>query len=443
MIRSLILLVFLLQLTTGWANAQSITTTLATIPAAVDVPDPGRGVVQWYGDSLPTPFGPFIAYSRFHLSELEPKVGVYDWTPLDKAISDAESKGEKFSFRVMSYDPGFGPKGGNACPPDFTSGFNFTLNGAPEFVPDWNSPAYIAMFTGFEAACAARYDKDNRIYSVDVGAWGDWNECHDWQVVYPGGFAKPTDATVDDLVAAFSPWRHVHLISMSDDPRVLRVGRGWKRDSLGAIPYTPGQPSHFLQGLHQTPEQWAIVSTAYQFGPIMLEWFGGKMDFQLAAKEAPQIHPSLICSGPMDKWNSYSSTDQASIESIIAGSGFHDEVDSVKYPATVIRGRKAVIASSWSNVGCAPIYDPWDVSWQLSNSSGVVWQAASGIDLRKLTPGTLTEFDTVTVPKSVAPGQYILSVIVSDHTGFWKQLRLADNSRQDDGSYAIGTVLVK
>jgi hypothetical protein len=393
MIRSLTLLVFLLQLTTGWANAQSITTTLATIPAAVDVPDPGRGVVQWYGDSLPTPFGPFIAYSRFHLSELEPKVGVYDWTPLDKAISDAESKGEKFSFRVMSYDPGFGPKGGNACPPDFTSGFNFTLNGAPEFVPDWNSPAYIAMFTGSEAA--------------------------------------------------FSPWRHVHLISMSDDPRVLRVGRGWKRDSLGAIPYTPGQPSHFLQGLHQTPEQWAIVSTAYQFGPIMLEWFGGKMDFQLAAKEAPQIHPSLICSGPMDKWNSYSSTDQASIESIIAGSGFHDEVDSVKYPATVIRGRKAVIASSWSNVGCAPIYDPWDVSWQLSNSSGVVWQAASGIDLRKLTPGTLTEFDTVTVPKSVAPGQYILSVIVSDHTGFWKQLRLADNSRQDDGSYAIGTVLVK
>jgi hypothetical protein len=438
------ILILLLFAFPGFCAAQQVTVQFTQVPSTTDVPNPGRGVVCWSGRTLPTSAGPFIEYSRFTLNQLEPKVGVYDWAPLDKYLAECAAKGEKFSLRVMAYDPGYGPKGGNSCPSDFSAGFWHTLDGVREFVPDWNSPAYIAMFTKFESACAARYNHDNRVYSVDVGAWGDWNECHDYKVVYPQGYSKPTDATVSALVSAFAPWTHVHLISMTDDPRVLKAGRGWKRDSLGALPWKPGVPSHFIEGLHQTPEQWEIVSNAYLYGPVMLEWFGGKMDFDLAALEAPVVHPSLICSGPMDTdWKALSDGDQKAIQSIIAGSGFHDAIASATYPSAVHKGHSFSIESSWTNTGCAPVYDPWDITWELSDSSTkVVWKSRSKLDLRQLISGSLSSHDKYTLPKTVPPGSYTLSVIVNDPGKFWPPLRLAIPGRTSDGRYVIGKVTV-
>jgi hypothetical protein len=90
--------------------------------------------------------------------------------------------------------------------------------------------------------------------------------------------------------------------------------------------------------------------------------------------------------------------------------------------------------------------------FRLADSRGsIVWQEKSKLDLQKLMPtknpitptNTPVEFpDRFTLPNTLTPGTYTLSIQVVDAGHYYEPLHLAIEGRARDGSYMLGKVSI-
>ena len=112
-------------------------------------------------------------------------------------------------------------------------------------------------------------------------------------------------------------------------------------------------------------------------------------------------------------------------------------------PSRLAAGSQFAVVSNWSNVGVTPAYNPWDVTLQLRSASGAtVWSGTSKLDLEHFLPGTQSTTDTFTLGH-VAPGRYRVVLVVLDPKHYYGPLALAVTHRAFDGSYPIGSVVVR
>ncbi|MGL4610012.1 MAG: hypothetical protein ACRCYY_10050 [Trueperaceae bacterium] len=83
--------------------------------------------------------------------------------------------------------------------------------------------------------------------------------------------------------------------------------------------------------------------------------------------------------------------------------------------------------------------------------SSIVWRGNSSLNLKEFlptlsaegvdTPKTVT--DMFTLPQTLDPGTYTLSLVVLDPTGYRSQLALAVEGRTSSGRYALGELTVR
>ena len=122
-------------------------------------------------------------------------------------------------------------------------------------------------------------------------------------------------------------------------------------------------------------------------------------------------------------------------------------------PSSITVGQSVHIQSEWSNLGVAPIYTNWNVTYSLlDKSSGkVVWTATSKLNLKSLLPTfdeaskidqPLLVDDQFEIPASLAKGKYNLELSVLDPTNYYNPLKLAIQGRNSNGAYLLGEIKV-
>ena len=246
---------------------------------------------------------------------------------------------------------------------------------------------------------------------------------------------------------------------------------GWTRMALGwpsqmqNVDEAMADPS-VIDGVAIGP----AVRDRWKYAPVFTEMIGdyGNKDysrqFSDALAQVPQYHVSLVSNGnfhepyytpPYDQWNGcsrdYTSnwTQQNIDDFVLAGkkAGYRYAISSVAVSA-LAPGSSFTIDTTWVNDGVAPIYEEWNVLFQLRSSAGaVVWERGSTVDLRTILPpsGAVTSYrirDPFTLPTGVAAGSYKLHVFIPAINPYVRSLQLAITGKQSDGSYLLGQVVV-
>ncbi len=433
-----------------------------------EVVNPLRGLYEWRGHEIVPvpevlPQSAYDTYQRYTWRQLEPAPGAYDFSSIEADADQAAAEGRKHAFRVRALVARNGVSVPDYLVEQMPLGWWHAFEGDDEdepdtYVPDWNDPDFIEAADRLIKALGARYNGDPRIAWIDIGIYGNWGEWHMDTFPYPG----PTDADdmtgsnrrrlIDMHMAAFPDSR---LIAMSSDADSLLYALqqspdiGWRRDSLGHV--------HFESIRLRDPEAWPMIRDRWQIAPVITEFIAPDRQsdpatFQRAIDQIRHYHVSLVSNGNTSAWRELSESGRSAF--IIAGktAGYRLVLNQITVPFMLMVNQPWNLSASWSNVGVSPVYEEWEIVYQLRTRAtySVVWEDRSTLDLQTLTPtiaadGTdipVRSQDTFQLPATLPPGDYTLTMVVRDATGYRQPLALAIEGRSEDGFYHLGTVKV-
>jgi Domain of unknown function (DUF4832) len=114
----------------------------------------------------------------------------------------------------------------------------------------------------------------------------------------------------------------------------------------------------------------------------------------------------------------------------------------LEYSKTVEAGSMMPVHMWWLNAGVAPIYAEYDLAMQL-RSSQLSTQIRIRVDVRKWLPGDAVFDGTVYIPEQLAAGTYQVLIGMLDPRTDKPAIQFANEGRQDDGWYAMGSLTVK
>ena len=408
------------------------TFTLAPLRASADLPNPLRGQYRWMG-AEPTPAtttsNDVYYRDQVYWGRIEKADNVWDFSWIDTGLADAAARGGRFGFRVMAYCPGCWMEMRDDFPSVTPS---FIPRQADGYVPDWNSPAFLAQWRELMAELGRRYGNDPRLGWVDVGGYGSYGEWH----VDTG--ARITDrnglAIVKAVTDAFAT-KHVLINTMTPVPFTLKALRanpnlGLRTDSLGC------------------PDMYSMVAVdtrlqqVWKTRPFFSEWCT-RADPVLGARQVRQFHISTVSSGNMP-WNmeALSAGQRSAYVKALASVGYRIGVRSLTMPASFTSGARTTIRTVWRNQGTAPTYDDWDVRLTFQRAGGgdsVV--VPLGRPLQGLV-GSAQRAATVRT-SGLARGRYRVFLSAVDPSGYSAPMRLANRGRTDAGTYPVGTITVR
>lgn len=139
-------------------------------------------------------------------------------------------------------------------------------------------------------------------------------------------------------------------------------------------------------------------------------------------------------------------------------------------PNTLTRGSSFIVSLGWRNEGVAPVYEKWDVYYELRNittPNTVAWTQQAAMykfagnepsnplgmgENTLLLPanivGTYTHVQTFNIPNTLTPGTYQLCLVLKDRTGYRQPLPLHIYGRvagdyPNGGYYILKTVTIQ
>jgi hypothetical protein len=474
-------------------NAQTSNLNFTVIPFSdPDLNRPGAGAEQWNDQNLVnipidgTNTRRLDKYFRFSWSMLESGQGQYTWTRFDQEINDAISKGQKFSFGIMTHYPDavsphrLNYDGGYSVYPLYLHNLMQAesvkdwraSNGS--WVPNWNSEAYITRLLALHQAINNHINTTSYngvaykdvINYIDVRGYGAFGEWHSYTIVdvmsqYPAGTRATTTSLnriIDTHVDGFPNFPLVMLVSAFDGNRLGNTMNppevayhaltrrnswgplGWRRDNWGATDaylrsYTD-QNTLTVNGMRLD----TAIMNRWKYAPIVGEPCCNANYADLET-QVRRYHAVSFGNGNF----SPSSTINPNIRAASKAAGYRIVLEGGNVPASVSTGTSFGINLQWKNVGLTQSYEDWQVLYELKNSSGTaVWSSASSFQMKHFMPETnaRSHTDNVTLPGSVNAGTYTLTVKVRDVDGFRQPMPLAITGRNSDGSYNIRTVTV-
>jgi hypothetical protein len=489
--------------------AQSISSNLSFSAIPISDPDfaaPFRGANHWNRfmadwstsqNQVPLPYPRARdSYYRFRWSEIQTEPGVYNWTYFDRWVRNAIDNRAKFSFGIMPVSQGEGYMSVGGARLDFPlylhnqmqseANKDWIANGM--WIPNWNSPSYLSACRSLLAA--VRDHLNNTTYNgvrfvdaigyQDIRLYGNWGEWHNWPYEYstPAGRVA-TSATLNTLIDYYlTMFPDMFLVSMvsgykaggsASTPvdvsyKLLTASTskgklGWRWDTFGDNDYADvfeGNTGSYNGMRFDT----AIVNR-WRYAPIVGEpssWYDGVSNngassayYRLIGtprgQEGGQVefyHVSMIGNG------NYSSVSDAAMRSnIIEASkkmGYRIVLEGGGLSGQFQPGGSISVNLRWRNVGVAPVYEDWDVVFELQdqNSGTVRWRGNSLHELRLWLPsGTATNVtDNFVLPASLPSGTYRLVLKISDPKNYREPLPLAIRGRRTDGSYLLRSDIV-
>ncbi|HEY3332927.1 MAG TPA: DUF4832 domain-containing protein [Capsulimonadaceae bacterium] len=407
--------------------------------------NPMRGFYEWYRHNQITfPSRPTESYVRYRWNQLETSKNVYDFSLIDADIAKAHASGQRFAFRVMSASSGAGAVVPADMVGDPVNGVWLkdpkTVEKDNTYFPDWNSPEFLDRAKHLIDALGKRYDGNPDIVWVEIGTYGNWGEWHTYPYSYTAtdSVTIGTDDTKRSIVDMYlNAFHKTRLIMMTDDSVALLYALS-KRDTVGFRRDSLGHP-WFENGLQRDPARLAAVMERWKTAPFVTEFFGYSATtpdlaavYETARQQVIKYHVSTIGNGNIGKGAATPPDALAAIFRVADSAGYNLHIAAVATPLSAGRERSVRVAATWTNTGCAPTYDPWDVTYALLDLSGeprtVAKLGKSPIDLRTILPEpdghALTVSDTFKLPTNLAPGQYGVAVKIASPTGSWPDMRL-------------------
>ena len=484
--------------------------------SALDSMNPGRGAEQWHNGSegIPNPSETdnrksWDLYYREQWGDLEGPTqgdylfGTYDvvapgdtnWSKFDDRMHEAITNGQQLSFGIMTVFTGNGVNsyaGGESAYPLYLHNLMFAetansrdwLTGGGDWIPNFNSPNYLARLralhvalnayilsatwvpqTGPHAGTPIRYR--DVIYCIDIRGYGNYGEWHS------GGFAtwttfptgrQPTIASLKEIIdthtEVFTSWPLVIMIAAYDggvtqidifvpEPEVayyalttttpLGDSIGWRRDQWGA---TDGYLNTLLAGNTMTyngSQQFRnYILNRYKNLPITGEPPRWDADGWVSILgQITTYHATSFGNGNYGPYPDPAGRDR--LRTAFKTAGYRLIITTGTAPQTITRNVSFNITCNWQNTGISPAYNGWTVQYELQTGGGsVVWTGTSSKVLRKFLPGAATlTTDLLTVPIDVSTGTYKLVVRVKDPLEYRPNMQLMINGLNSDGSYTI------
>ena len=457
---------------------------------------PGRGVQHWGTSNwddvyVPTvPAGnvnPLNFYTRFNWTDIESSTtqGSYSWSIFDNFVNQAIDGGAMFSFGLMPMCSACGLSGYGY--PTYMhnlmqseGGNNVDWQNAGLWTPNWNSVNWKARYAALMRAVAnhiATTSRNGKPFSsaflgYDLRHYGDFGEGWGFSTgVVPTG-RQITDATLmqmtDSAIAIFPnvqlsiPMNYIapngDYNNSSGNPGLQAAyyvltatnsyGRiGWRRDNIGDDGYNA-----YLTGTtasYNSVPLLPLIMNCWQVAPIGGEPAAGTTAVTRCGtvycdlhNENTLFHMSYMGNGNYLYSNSSGASWTQLVTNVRAGSaeqGYKLILTGGTMTTTLTGGSAFNLSLNWQNIGLAPVYENWNVVYELRKSDGtVVWTGNSSflpkLFLPQTTPTTISDNFNLT---AVAAGTYSMYLIIRDPVNYKKPLPLAITGRGVDGSYLL------
>jgi hypothetical protein len=466
-------------------------TNLTFTPLTGDFIAPGRGVQHWGTTNwddvyVPTvPAGnktPMNFYTRFNWQDIESSTtpGAYSWSVFDAFVHQAMDNGAMFSFGIMAFCNGCGTLGEvpqylhNMMQAE--GGANVDWSDGGFWTPNYNSVSWKTRYVALMRAVAnhiattsySGHTYTSAFLGYDLRHYGNFGE--GWGQTtgtVPAG-AQVTDAYMiqmtDSAIAIFPnvqltiPMNYVapnndydnrdgnsgtqaayHILTASNN-----FGRiGWRRDNIGDDGYNAyftGTTANY-NGAPLLP----LLMNCWQVATI-----GGEPANDLNGtsrcgsiqcdlhNENTLFHMSYVGNGNFPIMSNTSSTLVTAIRNGSAEEGYKLVLTGGSMTTTLASGGPFNITLNWQNIGLAPVYEKWNVTYELRKSDGtVVWTGNSAFTPRLFLPGAATPNSDNLTLSTVPAGTYSMYLIIRDPAAYKKPLPLAITGRGTDGSYLL------
>lgn len=436
-----------------------------------------------------------------------PDTARFDFAELDRAIAAAAKQGRRFGFRITAFDSCCDATTAGqtvAMVPDWLRSVpgatsTRTADGVHYVLPEWNSAAYLDLFTALITALGRRYDRDERVAMYEMSGYGDFSENHVAFARDTLKLAAPSPETSRSQLGYYSQYRDQYLtygsaqrlvgatlrafpttqivstmgnpaiagllLRDSPDLRGVRKPVGIRSDSLGALPILPTwAENRWSEYVKNRDPLIGVLAERFRSAPVITEWppqllsGGTVLDYyRRGLRDVVNGHVSLVSSTgfPAQSRPERMTDEQYALwRRASAYAGYRYAAERVDV-TSVGSGRRAAV--QWVNRGSAPTYDRWKVTYEVVTESGRrVAQVDGAPDLRSMVstrpyrdldadPPVAEATDTVDLP-ALKPGRYMLRVIVAwderkpqgTHPMSVPPMQLAMIGRGDDGGYSAG-----
>ena len=340
-------------------------------------------------------------YVRFYWSGIEMAPGVFDFSLIDHALSQAQAAGQRLAFRIMAYD------NGNAGPLALKKagfrGFTFAFEGTDVWVPDFDDDTVQQDLQRLIAALGSRYGSNAAIDSIDLGLIGDWGEQHFWNTHPTPPY--PSSRTLKWLSDAFRAHFSVPVLVndgiWENDPAAfryaIRAGLGWRVDCWGG---RREMTSKYPSMLPDVADAWRSAPVILEPCGVMGEWRSEGHPWRESLQWAIDNHVSEIS----NKSAPIPDEMMDDVKIMLAKLGYRFALKRASFPAVANVGQALRLELDWANEGNAPMYFERHVVLKLGSRI-----TETDISMRGFAPGMRT--DVVSVETGgMAPGIYAIEI---------------------------------
>ena len=422
---------------------------LVYAPAPVD--NPLKGLVPYVNppDGL---FPHSLEFNYLSLGMLVTGEKTYDWTPLEKLLTEISSHGNHAVVRVYLEFPGHK----DSIPKYLLDGGlkveRYATKESPvNETPDYNDAKLRICLKDFIAALGKKYDGDPRIGFITAGLLGYWGEWHTY--LRPELWASKEIQTevLDAYEAAFKRTQVLLRYPAGEKaydqaPNATRPF-GYHDDSFAWGTLDTGKGNWFYMTMMKhsgssaldkwkthpiggeiRPEAWGIV---FDEKPELKEI----QDFATCVKET---HVTWLMDTGMFRKQSVTGERKKRAEEQVRKMGYEFYAPGVKFS---VQNKTVSVALEVENRGVAPFYYEWPVEFALLDEKGSVAKTFSSHEsITGLLPGDPARvWQEKLDAGDVAAGKYTIGVRVVNPLPNGKALRFA-NQEQGEVWLKLGSV---
>ena len=371
--------------------------------------------------------------------DIETDRGVYKWELLEEKLDYAKAMGCTAVVRCSPYALN--------QEDDIPQWFRAAYPEEPEF-PFWRvdpiTTPYVAFWSDFIKAFAAKFDGHPVISSVDLTIVGAWGEGGGTEFLKPEAIKCITDAYMDGF-------KITPLQTLLHDPMSMKIIKdrkakiGFRVDCVGDMGGFHGDKWAHMTDFYPQNIQNFNMGDAWQHAPVLFEacwhmndWYAGGWDIDYIIEETLKWHISSFNNkGTIvpEPWKPH-------VERWLKKMGYRFELRKFTYDAEVKAGGRLDIVALWANVGVAPIYNSYPLVVRLV-SRKETYTLPSIADIRSWLPDEdILWEESFILPGDMLEGEYQLEIGIETGVDEIGNVKLAIEG-DSNGYYPMGKLFIE
>ncbi len=405
--------------------------------------NPGRGFTttgKTFNDGLKADQHPLsgLHQLRVYWNKLQPEEDKINFALIDSFIERCTANGQLLNFRVM-------------CQNEDMTVPEWALEAGVKS-PFYDNPVFLEKHANLIKALGERYDGHPGVGFVDIGTVGHWGEWHITpDAKDPKKIVYPSEASVKNIIDVyFSSFKKTPLVSLISlkSPYGYKYatsnGAGWRADCWGDM---DSLGWNHMKGVYPPAIKNAGAEDSWKKGPIafetcwtMNEWFKRQWDIDYILEKALEWHATGVNNGSEEVPEPW----RAKVKEFEKKLGYRFVLDELVYPGSIKKGESIKMKMHWQNKGVAPMYNIYQLAFQLTSKSNPETKIviAADADLRKIFPGGMDLPATIQLPGHITEGDYELELGIVVPGTKQPVVKLAIAGINESGWYKMGDIKV-